>query len=84
MDSNAVTISELISGMLFEARRLGLSEPTICGTGSQRQILWRCTTGGEGCAYTVRRLQRNISIYASRDTRPGNLRILPYTKSGRF
>lgn len=29
MDSNAVTISELISGMLFEARRLGLSEPTI-------------------------------------------------------
>lgn len=29
MDSNAVTISELISGMLFEARRLGLSEPII-------------------------------------------------------
>lgn len=29
MDSNAVTISELISGMLFEARRLGLSEPNI-------------------------------------------------------
>ena len=29
MDSNAVTISELISGMLSKARRLGLSEPTI-------------------------------------------------------
>lgn len=29
MDSNAMTISELISGMLSEARRLGMSEPTI-------------------------------------------------------
>ena len=29
MDSNTVTISELISGMLNEARRLGLSETTI-------------------------------------------------------
>ncbi|MGM9584601.1 MAG: hypothetical protein ACI3V1_03585 [Faecousia sp.] len=29
MDSNTVTISELISGMLSEARRLGMSEATI-------------------------------------------------------
>ena len=29
MDSNTVTISELISGMLAEARRLGMSEATI-------------------------------------------------------
>lgn len=29
MDSNTVTISELISGMLSEARRLGLSESTL-------------------------------------------------------
>lgn len=29
MDSNTVTISELISGMLAEARRLGMSESTI-------------------------------------------------------
>lgn len=29
MDSNAVTISELISGMLSEARRLGMSESTV-------------------------------------------------------
>ena len=28
MDSNTVTISELISGMLAEARRLGMSEAT--------------------------------------------------------
>lgn len=29
MDPNAMTISELISGILSEARRLGMSEPTI-------------------------------------------------------
>lgn len=29
MDSKAVTISELVSGMLSEARRLGVSESTL-------------------------------------------------------
>ena len=29
MDSKTVTISELVSGMLSEARRLGMSESTL-------------------------------------------------------